>query len=110
MQSALTAAMPQTSWSSKDERQYDAIRDSELERGRPERKAEEIAARTVNKRRREEGRTRNRRTEGTGNPNLPIEERTRDEVYNIARQLNVRGRGNMTKRELVEAVRPRGGG
>jgi len=100
--------MPQTSWSAKDERQYDEIRDSNLERGMREREAEEIAARTVNKRRRLEGRTPNRRTEGTGNPNLPLEERTRDEVYNLAREMNVRGRSSMTKRELVDAVRPRG--
>jgi hypothetical protein len=100
--------MPQTSWSAKDERQYDKIRDSNLERGMREGKAEEIAARTVNKRRRLEGRTPNRRTEGTGNPNLPLEERTRDEVYNLAREMNVRGRSSMTKRELVDAVRPRG--
>jgi hypothetical protein len=102
--------MPQTSWSDKDERQYEKIRDSNLDRGMRENKAEEIAARTVNKRRRVEGRTRNRRTAGTGNPNLPLEDRTRDEVYNLARELNVRGRSHMTKRELVAAVRPRGRG
>src|SRR5688572_26091217 len=101
--------MPQTSWSDKDERQYDRIKDSVRERGASESKAEEIAARTVNKRRRVEGRTANRRTRGTGNPNLAIEDRTRDEVYNLARELNVKGRSNMTKAELVEAVRPAGG-
>jgi hypothetical protein len=44
-------------WSAKDERQYEHVKDSELKRGRSEGKAEEIAARTVNKQRREEGRT-----------------------------------------------------
>ena len=99
--------MPQTTWTTKDERQYEHIKDNTRERGVPKHKAEEIAARTVNKRRRVEGRTSNRRTRGTGNPNLPLDERTRDEVYNLATELNVRGRSSMTKSELVEAVRPR---
>ena len=67
--------------------------------------AQEIAARTVNKRRRVEGRTPNVRTQGTGNPNRGLEERTRDEVYNRARELHIRGRSKMTKAELLEAIR-----
>jgi len=98
--------MPPTSWSNKDERQYEHIKDSTLERGMSESTAEEIAARTVNKRRRIEGRTPNRRTRGTGNPNLPLEQRTRDEVYNLAKELRVKGRSQMSKAELVDAVRP----
>lgn len=43
-------------WSKKDERQYEDIKQSEEERGQKKR-AKEIAARTVNKRRRSEGRT-----------------------------------------------------
>ena len=97
--------MPQRSWSSKDERQYEHVKQSERQRGRPEDKAEEIAARTVNKQRREEGRTPNKRTQGTGNPNLPLEERSRDELYNIAKELNLKGRSQMTKRELVGALK-----
>ena len=45
------------SWSKKDERQYEHIKESYESRGRSESKAEELAARTVNKERREEGRT-----------------------------------------------------
>jgi hypothetical protein len=100
--------MQQTSWSNKDERQYEHIKDSTLDRGMSEGTAEEIAARTVNKRRRIEGRTPNRRTQGTGNPNRPLDERTRDEVYNLAKELNVKGRSQMSKAELVDAVRPSG--
>ena len=44
------------SWSEKDERQYEHVKKSERERGRSEERAEEIAARTVNKQRRKEGR------------------------------------------------------
>ena len=47
--------MPQKAWSKKRERQYDHIKDSLIERGRSEDKAEEIAARTVNKTRAQEG-------------------------------------------------------
>src|SRR5207302_6211595 len=101
--------MPQA-WSDKDERQYEHIKDSSLERGVQEEKAEEIAARTVNKRRRVERRTPNVRTQGTGNPNRSLDERSRDEVYNRAKELKIRGRSMMTKSELVEAVRHARGG
>jgi plasmid stabilization system protein ParE len=92
-------------WSDKDERQYEHIKESTLERGANEDKAEEIAARTVNKHRRIEGRTPNVRTQGTGNPNRGLDERSRDEVYNRAKELHIRGRSKMSKAELVEAVR-----
>jgi plasmid stabilization system protein ParE len=92
-------------WSDKDERQYEHIKDSSRERGANEDKAEEIAARTVNKHRRIEGRTPNVRTQGTGNPNRTLDERSRDEVYNRARELKIPGRSKMSKTELVEAVR-----
>ena len=92
-------------WSAKDERQYEHVKDSERKRGRSTDKAEEIAARTVNKQRREEGRTPNRRTQGTGNPTTSLATRSRDELYNIARDHGVRGRSAMTRAELLEALR-----
>jgi plasmid stabilization system protein ParE len=49
--------MPQKAWSEKRERQYEHIKDSYRERGRSEDKAEELAARTVNKERSEKGET-----------------------------------------------------
>ncbi|MGH7540936.1 MAG: Rho termination factor N-terminal domain-containing protein [Gemmatimonadota bacterium] len=99
--------MPEKTWSDKDERQYEHVKESELERGRSEERAEEIAARTVNKQRREEGRTKSGRktTEGTGNPNTPLEERTVDELRNRARQLGIEGLGSMDKKELIRAIR-----
>jgi hypothetical protein len=96
--------MPQQRWSAKDERQYEHIKDSAREDGASLPRAKEIAARVVNKRRREEGRTENKRTMGTGNPNAPLAERTRDELYNLAREMNIKGRGDMTKSELVSAL------
>jgi hypothetical protein len=92
-------------WSRKDERQFEAIRESSRKRGVPADRAEEIAARTVNKQRREEGRTPNVRTMGTGNPNRPYEQRTRDELENIAKERGLSGISRMRKDELIRALR-----
>ncbi len=94
-------------WTDKDERQYEHVKQSEEERGRSRDRAEEIAARTVNKRRREEGRTPNASSEGTGNPGVSLEERTRRELYNRAKELDIEGRSGMSKSQLVRAIRQR---
>ncbi len=94
-------------WSNKDERQYEHIKDSLQDDGKSEDKAEEIAARTVNKRRREEGRTPNKTTQGTGNPNTSLDGRSVDELRNRARQLKIEGRSAMNKAELVNSIRDR---
>ena len=95
------------SWSNKDERMYEHIKDSAKERGADADRAKEIAARTVNKHRREEGRTPNKTTQGTGNPRHGLESRSRDELYNRAQDLNIHGRSKMNKKQLVEAIRDR---
>lgn len=92
-------------WTASDERKYEAIKDSSLRRGMSEDRAQEIAGRTVNKQRREEGRTPNIRTMGTGNPNRPYEDRTRDELENIARERGMSGFSRMKKAELIRALR-----
>lgn len=92
-------------WSKKDERQYEHIKDSAQERGTSTDRAEEIAARTVNKSRREEGRTPQDATQGTGNPNRSYEDRSVDELRNIAGDLDIRGRSKMKKSELIAAIR-----
>ncbi len=96
--------MPRNRWSKKDERQYEHIKDSQLDSGIGEERAEEIAARTVNKHRRLEGRTVNKRTMGTGNPQTPLGKRTRDELYNLATDLHIRRRSQMRKEELIDAI------
>ena len=98
--------MPEA-WTRKDERMYEHIKRSELERGKSESKAEEIAARTVNRQRREEGRTPNTTTSGTGNPNTRLEDRTVDQLRNRARELKISGRSTMKKDELIAAIRQR---
>ncbi|CAN5354190.1 hypothetical protein BH24PSE2_BH24PSE2_02940 [soil metagenome] len=92
-------------WSDKDERQYEHIKDSARERGKPADRAKEIAARTVNKQRREEGRTPQKTTQGTGKPNKGLESRTKEELYNRAEELDIDGRSKMSKDELVAAIR-----
>jgi plasmid stabilization system protein ParE len=103
------SAMPQKAWSEKDERQYRRIKESARKRGRSEERAEEIAARTVNKQRREQGRTASGRktTSGTGNPNRSLQERSVQELRNRAAELDVEGRSRMSKDELVRAIRRR---
>ncbi|MGI9098456.1 MAG: plasmid stabilization protein [Solirubrobacteraceae bacterium] len=100
---------------SKRARQYEHIKDSELDQGRSEDEAEEIAARTVNKERARAGESRTRsRTStqdissgrrgglrsGTNRPKGP----TRDQLYNEARQLGIDGRSKMNKDQLKRAV------
>ena len=49
-------------WSAKDERQYEHIKDSEKKEGRSLKRAKQIAAATVNKQRKAEGRTKAQRS------------------------------------------------
>jgi hypothetical protein len=94
-----------TAWSNKDERMYEHIKESSEDRGMPEKRAKEVAARTVNKNRREEGRTPNKTTQGTGNPNRSLEARTVNELRNRAKDLKIPGRSKMNKQDLVKAIR-----
>lgn len=102
--------MPQKAWSDKRERQYEHIKESAKKRGTSKGRAKEIAARTVNKQRRESGQTKSGRktTSGTGNPNQGLEDRSKQELYNRAKQLDIGGRSKMNKRDLVRAIRKAG--
>ena len=101
-------------WSAKRERQYKHIKEGVLARGESEDTAEEIAARTVNKERARAGEAKEpsrssiddissgrrgglRSHKGPGG-------RTRDQLYNEARQKNVKGRSKMTRAQLERAV------
>jgi len=107
--------MPQQAWSAKRERQYDHIKQGLKERGTSEDKAEEIAARTVNKERAQSGEakesSRLSRTDmssgrrgglrsGTSRP----KGRTRDQLYEEAKNRNIPGRSKMNKEQLQRAV------
>ena len=105
--------MPRGS-SPKREKQYLAIKESEEKRGVPEKKAEEIAARTVNKARAHSGEAQDpsklskddissqrraayrRKHGGSG--------RTRDQLYEEAKDRNLKGRSSMNKAQLERAL------
>jgi hypothetical protein len=96
-------------------RQYEKIRKSEKKQGRSEKRAEEIAARTVNKERARSGESRTRSTTSTQDMSSSRrggqrsgksgpKGRTRDQLYSEAKKLNVEGRSSMNKQQLQRAV------
>jgi hypothetical protein len=99
---------------SKRARQYEHIRKSELEEGRSEKRAEEIAARAVNKERARSGeserasrsslRGRSASSRGGKRSGEGPGGRTREQLYNDARKLGIEGRSKMSKSQLQRAV------
>ena len=99
-------------------RQYEHIKQSEREQGRSEDLAEEIAARTVNKERARAGESRERSRTSTrdissgrrgglrSGTNRP-KGRTRDQLYEEAKDLGIEGRSKMNKAALERAVNRR---
>lgn len=106
--------MPQRAWSKKRERQYEHIKKGLLDRGENEDTAEEIAARTVNKERAREGESRERSRTSTEDISSGRRGglrshrgpggRTRAQLYEEAKDKNVKGRSKMNKAELEKAV------
>ena len=100
---------------SKRARQYEHIKDSLLERGSGEDEAEEIAARTVNKERARHGESReasrlsledmsSSRRGGLRSHRKGPRGRTRDQLYQEAKERNIEGRSKMNKAELERAL------
>jgi hypothetical protein len=106
--------MSPKAWTEKRERQYKHIKESELDRGRTEKRAKEIAARTVNKERARAGETKESSKSSTddissggrGGFRSHSEERGRTyrQLYREARKRGIKGRSRMTKRQLQNAV------
>jgi hypothetical protein len=107
--------MPQEAWSPKRERQYEHIKEGLRERGTSEDKAEEIAARTVNKERARSGEARESsrlsrsdissgRRGGLRSGTRRAKGRTRDQLYEEARDMGIQGRSKMNKAQLQRAV------
>lgn len=107
--------MPQGQWSRKRERQYEHIKSSVKERGASEDRAEEIAARTVNKNRAQAGESKQasksslrdmspqeRGGKRSGRPGP--RGRTRDQLYAEAQRRGIKGRSQMNKKELQDAL------
>jgi len=100
---------------SKRERQYERVKESELDSGASLGRAEEIAARTVNKERARRGESRSASRSSTqdissgrrgglrsGRPGP--RGRTREQLYQEARKLGISGRSRMNKGQLQRAV------
>ncbi|WP_031079449.1 hypothetical protein [Streptomyces sp. NRRL S-118] len=98
--------------SPKRERQYEHIKESAKKRGTSEKRAEEMAARTVNKERARSGESKTasktskqdmssskrggQRSGSSGGPKGP----TYDQLYEEAKRKGVHGRSNMNKEQL----------
>jgi hypothetical protein len=96
-------------------RQYEHIKESARKQGASNERAEEIAARTVNKERARSGESRTRsrtstkdlssgRRGGLRSGTRRAKGRTKEQLYEDARRLGVRGRSKMTKAQLQRAV------
>jgi hypothetical protein len=107
--------MPQQAWSAKRERQYEHIKESEQEQGRSTKRAKEIAARTVNKERARSGEARESsrtsredmssgRRGGLRSGTNREKGRTKEQLYNEAKRMNIEGRSRMNKQQLQRAV------
>ena len=106
--------MPQSAWSAKRERQYEHIKEGLLDRGSSEDKAEEIAARTVNKERARHGESKEAsRTSiddissgrrGGLRSHSGARGRTYDQLRNEARERGIHGRSKMNKAQLERAL------
>jgi plasmid stabilization system protein ParE len=107
------AVMPAGS-SPKRERQYEHIKDSAEKRGVPAKRATEIAARTVNKERARAGESRTASRSSTHDvssshrggkrSHTGSQGRTKQQLYNEAKQRNIKGRSAMSKAELEKAL------
>src|ERR1700761_2432789 len=107
--------MPQNKWSAKRERQYEHIKESQEERGTGEKRAEEIAARIVNKNRAQSGESDQASPESLHD--MSPQERggkrsgrkgprgqTKQELYGEARRRGIKGRSTMSKEQLQSAL------
>jgi hypothetical protein len=107
--------MPQEAWNAKRERQYEHIKSGLKKRGASEDRAEEIAARTVNKERARAGEARQSsrtsrkdissgRRGGLRSGTRRPKGQTKEQLYNEAKRLNIKGRSKMNKSQLLAAV------
>jgi hypothetical protein len=107
--------MPQEAWSNKRERQYEHIKESAKQQGASTKRAKELAARTVNKERARSGEARESspssrrdissgRRGGLRSGTRRSKGQTKEQLYNQAKRLNIKGRSQMNKRQLLAAV------
>jgi plasmid stabilization system protein ParE len=107
--------VPRSEWTGKQERKYEHIKESTKSRGASTKRAKEIAARTVNKERAQRGQSKtasrssvrdtpSSRRGGQRSGASGPKGRTREQLYNEARQMGIQGRSKMNKQQLQRAV------
>ena len=106
--------MPQKTWSAKRERQYEHIKEGLKDHGRSEDLAEEIAARTVNKERARSGEAEQASRTSTDDISSGRRGglrshrgpggRTKEQLYNEAKERGLEGRSKMSKAQLEGAL------
>ena len=107
--------MPRGEWTDSQERKYEHIKESQKDQGEPAGRAKEIAARTVQKERARRGQSktaskasvqdmpsskRGGQRSGTRRP----KGRTKQQLYEEAKQRGIEGRSQMTKDQLQRAL------
>jgi hypothetical protein len=105
--------MPRGS-SPKRERQYEHIKDSAKKRGESDKRAKEIAARTVNKERARSGESKTKSRTSTSDmsssrrgglrSHTGAGGRTKEQLYSEAKRRNIKGRSSMSKAQLEKAL------
>lgn len=92
-------------------RQYEHIKDSAKSRGASESRAEELAARTVNRERARAGEARSSSGSSRRGASSSVrggrhshDEPTKQELYDQARRVGIEGRSTMTKAQLKRAL------
>ena len=93
-----------SAWTARDERQFAHIQRNQRQAGRSKKQAAEIAARTVNKQRRLQRRTAEQMLQAGEVSAAQLQQRTRGELYSVARRLKIDGRSRMLKETLVTAI------
>jgi hypothetical protein len=110
--------MPQGSWSSKRERQYEHVKDSEQRAGRSTKTAKRIAAATVNQQRARSGEAEMSSRSSTNDKSPPsgggqrshggASARTKEQLYAEAKRRGIKGRSSMSKTQLQHALASKG--
>jgi len=107
--------MPRAEWTDKQDRKYEHIVEAERSSGVSTKRAKEIAARTINKERAQRGQSKTSSRSSTNDMSSSRrgglrsgtnreKGRTRDQLYNEAKQRGIKGRSSMNKEQLRRAV------
>jgi len=92
-------------WSSQDERRQEHGGEGERNRTFQRERGQDLGNRPLAGARHDHDRASREPTLSTGNPNVSYEDRTKDELYRLARERGIEGRSKMSKQQLIRALR-----